>query len=276
MEIMEIIKDSLTFPVNNLKSLAIYIIITFALGILIAGGLVSSISSFNDGMFAVLAFIFFVLVVLVGFILAGYEIDIIKTGIIQADEAPNFSWKNDLVRGIKAIIVAIIYFIVPAIITIFTAMITNVPGQIVDITKYVTDTAVNTNATVVASSALDMVPPEVMAGLAGSVSLTVLVAVVLFVIFSFFQYMANARLANTDSLAEALNIPEAFRDIRRIGIAKVVAVVVLLFIVSMVVNGIITVAGQYVPYISILSIIATPFLMFAMNRANGLLYSDIT
>ena len=275
MEITEIIKDSLMFPANNLKALAIYIAITFVMGILVAGGIFSALGIQNSALYGILSFILFIIAILVGFILSGYEIDIIKTGIEFEDLAPDFDWKADLIRGIKAIIVAIVYFIIPAIITLIVAFITNVPGNIVNMTQYINQTAVNANGTVVANSLLEMVPDSVMSGLVGSISITLLVAAVLFIIFSFIQVMANSRLANTDSLGEALNIPEAVKDISRIGVGKVIATIILVFIVALVINAILSAVYQQVPQLSILNIIVTPYIMFFTNRATGLLYSDI-
>lgn len=275
MEITEIIKESFIFPANNLKALAIYIAITFVMGILIAGGIFSALGIQNSALYGILSFILFIIAVLVGFILSGYEIDIIKTGIDLEDLAPDFDWKADLIRGIKAIIVAIVYFIIPAIITLIVAFITNVPGNFVNVVQYVNQTAVNANGTVVANSVLEMVPDSVMSGLVGSISITLLVAAVLFIIFSFIQVMANSRLANTDSLGEALNIPEAVKDISRIGVGKVLATLILVFIVSLVIGAILSAVYQQVPQLSILNIIVTPYLMFFTNRATGLLYSDI-
>ena len=275
MEITEIIKESFIFPANNLKALAIYIAITFVMGILVAGGIFSALGIQNSALYGILSFILFIIAVLVGFILSGYEIDIIKTGIDLEDLAPDFDWKADLIRGIKAIIVAIVYFIIPAIITLIVAFITNVPGNIVNVTQYINQTAVNANGTVVANSVLEMVPKSVMSGLVGSISITLLVAAVLFIIFSFIQVMANSRLANTDSLGEALNIPEAVKDISRIGVGKVLATLILVFIVSLVIGAILSAVYQQVPQLSILNIIVTPYLMFFTNRATGLLYSDI-
>ena len=145
MEIMEIIKDSFTFPANNLKALAIYIVITFVLGILAFGGVVTFLGVQSSAVYGILSFILFIIAIIIGFILAGYEIDIIKTGIDLNEVAPDFDWKNDLIRGIKAIIVAIVYFIIPAIITLIVAFLTNVPGNIVNVAGYLNQTTMNAN-----------------------------------------------------------------------------------------------------------------------------------
>ena len=275
MEIIDIIKDAFTFPANNLKELAIYIVITFVVGIFVAGGLITAIFTVNSAAYLVVSAILFIIAIVVGFLLAGYQINIVKTGIEKEEFAPSIDFKNDLIKGIKAVVVSIVYFIIPAIITLIVAFLTNVPGNVVDFMGYFTQTITDTNGTVVSNSIFEMVPQQVMANLAGSISLTILVAVVLFIIFSFLQYMANARLANTDSLGEALNIPEAFRDISRIGYGKVIATVILVLIIVIAISGILSLIYQQVPVLSVINIVVSPFLMFAMNRANGLLYSDI-
>ena len=275
MEILDIIKDSFMFPANNLTALAIYIAITFVVGILAGIGAAVGALAANSGAFVIVAAIMFILALVVSFVLAGYEVDIVKTGIDLEDVAPSIDFKNDLVRGIKAIIVAIVYFIIPAIITLIVAFLTNVPGNVVNVMGYVNQTVANSNGTVVANTVLEMVPKDVMGNLVGSLSITLLIALVLFIIFSFFHYMANARLANTDSLGEALNIPEAFRDLSRIGYGKVLATVILMVIIVSAITGILSFVYGKIPMLSILNIIVTPFLMFALNRANGLLYSDI-
>lgn len=275
MEIIDIIKDSFMFPANNLTALAIYIAITFVIGILAGIGAAVGALAVNSGAFVIVAAIMFILALLVAFVLAGYEVDIVKTGIDLEDVAPSIDFKNDLVRGIKAIIVAIVYFIIPAIITLIVAFLTNVPGNVVNVMGYVNQTVANSNGTVVANTVLEMVPKDVMGNLVGSLSITLLIALVLFIIFSFFHYMANARLANTDSLGEALNIPEAFKDLSRIGYGKVIATVILMVIIVSAITGILSFVYGKIPMLSILNIIVTPFLMFALNRANGLLYSDI-
>lgn len=275
MEIIDIIKDSFMFPANNLTALAIYIAITFVIGILAGIGAAVGALAANSGAFVIVAAIMFILALVVSFVLAGYEVDIVKTGIDLEDVAPSIDFKNDLVRGIKAIIVAIVYFIIPAIITLIVAFLTNVPGNVVNVMGYVNQTVANSNGTVVANTVLEMVPKDVMGNLVGSLSITLLIALVLFIIFSFFHYMANARLANTDSLGEALNIPEAFKDLSRIGYGKVIATVILMVIIVSAITGILSFVYGKIPMLSILNIIVTPFLMFALNRANGLLYSDI-
>jgi succinate dehydrogenase/fumarate reductase cytochrome b subunit len=112
-------------------------------------------------------------------------------------------------------------------------------------------------------------------GFLTSLMITGAIAFVLFVIFEIIQTMAESRLANTDDLKEALNIPEAFRDIGRIGFGKVIAVIILIVVVIAVINAVLNGLNDFINGISILSIVVTPYLTFFAARATGLLYSDI-
>ena len=87
--------------------------------------------------------------------------------------------------------------------------------------------------------------------------------------------MGTARLANTGSLSDAVNVVEAFKDITRIGVGKVIAVILLSIIVVAVINGVLGYVYGQIPQLSIISIIVAPYLAFFTNRVTGLLYSDI-
>ena len=109
------------------------------------------------------------------------------------------------------------------------------------------------------------------------VSLTIVgcVALLLYIIFLVIQIMASARLANTNSLSEALNIVESFKDIGRIGWGKVIASIIIIVIINFVINLVISIIDIYVPAFSIVSIVIVPYLLFFFARVIGLLYSDI-
>ena len=277
MEILDIIKDAIIFPSQNLDKLAIYIVLTFVVGILFVGGIAMSVFSFMDAAYlAIIGVILFILGIIVALILSGYQLGILKTGIDLNDEAPSFDWKNDLINGIKLLVVSIVYFIIPAIIILIVGLVTNLPGSISNIMK---EAAVApANATAMANStgvAVNTVSQSTIAAFTTSLAITGLVAIVLLIIFAFIATMGQARLANTGSLGQAINIPEAAKDLARIGIGKVVAVIILVAIVMAVINGILGQIYGQVPQLSILSIIVTPYLAFFSQRASGLLYSDI-
>jgi len=164
--------------------------------------------------------------------------------------------------------------LIPALIVLVVGYVTNVYGDIMTVASGILAEAQGTylgTSSVIAYDAMS----QAMVNLVFSLTTTIAVAVVLFVIFSFLQTMAEARLANTDSLGEALNVFEAAKDITRIGVGKVIALVLLVIIIICVIEMILSAIYSYVPLLSILSIIVSPYLVFFAQRAVGLLYSDI-
>ena len=277
MEILDIIKDAFIFPTNNLEKLAIYIVLTFVVGLFIVGGaILTALGIMDTSYLSILGVILVIVGIILSLIISGYQLGIMKTGIDLDDEAPSFEWKKDLINGIKLLVVTIVYFIVPAIIVFIVGLIANVPGSI---TKFMQEAAVNpANATAMSNStgiAMDAVSMSTMTALETSLAITAIVAIVVFIIFAFIQIMGEARLANTGSLGEALNIPEAAKDIKRIGFGKVIAVLLLMVIIVAIINGVLSYVYGRIPELSILSIIVTPYLAFFTQRATGLLYSDI-
>ena len=277
MEILDIIKNAFIFPSQNLEKLAIYIVLMFVVGLLIGGGAILAVLSIdNQFVLAIVGVILFILGIILSFIISGYQLGILKSGIDQVDEAPSFDWKNDLINGIKVLVVNIVYFIVPAIIVAIIGLITNIPGNIAKVAE---EAALSpANATAMANStgiATQAISDATMSGLITSLAITGIIAVVIFIIFAFLVTMGESRLANTGSLGEALNIPEAFRDLTRIGIGKVIAVILLTVIVVAVIEAIFGYVYGRIPQLSILSIVVTPYLAFFTQRATGLLYSDI-
>jgi hypothetical protein len=88
--------------------------------------------------------------------------------------------------------------------------------------------------------------------------------------------MAEARLANTGSLREALNIYEALKDIKRIGVGKFALIVILIGILFVIIEILLLIAISYYPFLFIIVyIVLTPYQILVSQRAIGLLYSDI-
>ena len=274
MEIMDIIKEAFIFPSQNLEKLVIYILLTFVVGILVAGGIFSAVfGAVNNSAYLIITFILAIAAIAVSLVISGYQVGILKSGIDQVEDAPSFDWKNDLVTGILLLVVSIVYFIIPIVIIAIVALITNIPGQIIDVSQQIALAPANTTAAGV--SVFSTVSESALASLGTSIAITSIIGIVLIIIFAFLYTMGEARLANTDDLGEALNIPESFRDISRIGFGKVLGVVLLMVIIIAVIQAILGYLYGQVPALSILSIIVTPYLTFASQRATGLLYSDI-
>ena len=186
---------------------------------------------------------------------------------------PDFKWWQSFGTGLNKLIVTIFYFLVPALIIVAIALATNVIGGITALTQGITTLVSNviTGDVVAASDAIYHASLPLMV----SVSITISLAMILLLIFSFFQAIGEARLAHTGSLKNALNIIGAARDIKRIGLGKLILLSVLLYVIITIIQFILTIFFNQLPVLSILFIIITPYLELFGQRSLGLLYSDI-
>lgn len=277
MEILDIIKEGFIFPSQNLDKVAIYLVVTLVVGLLAVTGIFSFVISLIDQQISALGIILCILGILVSFIISGYQLGLLKSGIDQDPEAPSFDWVKDFINGIKLLIVNIVYFIIPAIIVLILTFVTNVPGNIMNLFQQAAlspadlTTVANSTGTAVQSISAQSAFVSVLS----SVSIVLVIGFVLFIIFAFLSTMGQARLANTGSLGQAINIIEAYNDIIKIGVGKVIAVILLIAIVGIVINSILTFLITYMPQLSILTIVVAPYLVFFTQRATGLLYSEI-
>lgn len=273
MDVIEIIKDAFVFPSKDIKILLIYFLLSVLAGAFLTIGTLVYVLGFITPQCFLWGGLAVIISMLIGWVTYGYLISVIKSGIDRDDAVPEFEWWDNFITGFNNFIVTIVYFIIPAFITVVVGYLTNIYGNFMILYRavYLQAALVYKGASTIAFGAIS----QAMANLAISLAVTLAVALVVFVIFSFFHTMAQARLANTDSLFEALNVFEAAKDITRIGVTKVIILILLVIIIISVIEAILSAIFSYVPLLSILSIIITPYLIFFAQRAIGLLYSDI-
>ena len=110
-------------------------------------------------------------------------------------------------------------------------------------------------------------------------TLGAIVGILLIIVFAFGLLMGICRLAKTGELSEALNIPEAIKDLSKVGILKILAIIVIFIVLAIIVSLIVTVfaqLGDIGTFIgALINGIANVYLLFFYNRAVGLAYSDI-
>lgn len=275
MEIMEIIKEAMVFPSKDIVKLAVYIALSVVSVLLGAFGIIyMAIGVASQSFWIIIGVIAFIAALIVGFVTTGYIVSIIRSGIEHEESAPQFMWKENLVTGVKFVVLNIVYFIIPGLVVLILGWVTNLFGMasIMFTRMMYASMAAPANATVTIA---DVVPQSMIISFGNSLIIVGIIGFILFVIFGFLETMGQCRLAKTDSLGYAVNIPEAFRDIGRIGFGKVIGLTVLIFVIILVINSIISGLNAYITGFSILSIIVTPYLSFFAARASGLLYSDI-
>lgn len=126
MELGEIISDALVYPFQNIKALILYIILGIILGIAISGTVVAVAAGMvAQNALAVIGsgIIGIIIALVIGFVISGYELDIVKYGINRDAGAPGIDFVRQFINGVKLFVVHIVYFIVPIIIGAILAVI---------------------------------------------------------------------------------------------------------------------------------------------------------
>ena len=122
MNVSEIIKDAFVYPFHNIKALLIYVILGI-IGAILAGASVLSIATAltTGGITSVAltgaSIAGVVVFVLIMFLTSGYTLDIIKYGIERRDDGPGIEIGRQISNAVKLIVVDIVYYIIPIIIT---------------------------------------------------------------------------------------------------------------------------------------------------------------
>ena len=99
MEIMEIIKDSFLFPSKNLGTFSIYVVLSVLVATFTFGGIFSYLLGFIGSEYILIGGLTLVFAMLIGWVMSGYEISIIKSGIDLDDEIPEFKWWDNFITG---------------------------------------------------------------------------------------------------------------------------------------------------------------------------------
>lgn len=125
MQISEILKDSIIYPTKSIKSSSVFMILAVIVGVLsvVAFNLEIFEGTLNTGI-KIGLMIFVLLISLVMFFLTqGYSLDILKESIQKSNETPNFSISRQLANSRKILIVNIVYFIIPSVVSFFLGVI---------------------------------------------------------------------------------------------------------------------------------------------------------
>ncbi len=235
MEIGEIIKDAAMYPINNIKALVIYAVLSIiaALALVFTGvGFIgaSQSSGAAAGGLGILGIIGIIIAFAILLLIVGYMLDVIKIAIMREDGAPEIEPARQIVNGVKLIVLSIIYLIIPIIIMAILGAIN----------EYLS-----------------------------------IIGFILLIVFALLLLIAQCRFAKTESLGDALNFGEVINDIKEIGIVKVIAVLIIVAVIGFILNLIGSGIGQVSEIVgSILTSLFTLYCAFLQNRAYGLLYSD--
>ena len=127
MNVGGIISDAVAYPFHNIKALLLYIVLSVIAALIAGASIISIVAAFSTkGLggiaFAGLGIAEVLIFVLVLFLIQGYALDIIKFGIERRDDGPGIDIIRQIANAIKLVIVDVVYYIVPVIITAILAL----------------------------------------------------------------------------------------------------------------------------------------------------------
>lgn len=276
MNITELFKDVFNYSTRDWGKVLILGALIF--GILILA-LITGISAIF-GQIAVVAIIGIItglFAIIVGLIYNGYGLTVIRDTIINRNISiagkeptlPEFKWSENIIDGLKVLILTILYMIIPAIVGIILAYGLGVFSDVVVINQTMNiynQTGAHLPYTFSTIS---------MGGSAGfSIAIVHTVTVLLAIIFTLFATIAMARLAETGRLGSIIEFNEIINTISKIGWGNYIIWFILLYIIV----TLISLIAALIIFIPILGIIIylfiiPAFLIIFKSRAIGLIYN---
>lgn len=272
MDITEIIKRAIVFPSKNLEILSIYAILSVLAGAFAVQGVITFLFGIIDIANFVIGATYIAIAIIIGIITRRISLQCVKSGIELQEKIPDFKWWGNWGLGLKKIVITIFYFIVPALIVIFIALITNVYGNFINIFQAIT---LQISPILMGNITAEDAITQASFPLFVSLAVTLIAGLLIFLVFTFFQVIAEARLAHTDSLMKSLNFISAAKDLKMIGVGKVILLSVLLLVIVSFIEIVLTFVFDHLVVLSILNILITPYIALFGQSAMGFLYSDI-
>lgn len=249
MNISEIFCNSFKYPFSDIKKFAIFgiIVVLATINLAIANSILQII-------FNVVSFVAVILV-------WGYGLNVVKCGFKESNELPDFNFKINFVNGLKLFVLQCCYYIVPLILVYITAYFSGFLQALVDLANSYFETGVYSFSNVFLTS----------------MTITIIVAIVLFIVFALFANIGMARLAKYDDIFEGINISKVFKDLKKIGIAKTIGWLIVLVIIGFILMLIGVGISIVIPVVGsiIASFIVISYLYLFYYRCVGLLYSNI-
>ena len=252
MDVGEIVSDAIKYPISDWKKivmLGIIIVISSISSLAIAAGIT------NGTIVMGLSIIGF----LVGLLVSGYILRIIKASLTGVSEIPDFdSWPDMFIDGIKVLVVGIVYSI-PAILIIVISVAA---------------------AAVVSLGISELSNPSAAVGLLMGAGIGGIIAFLYLLIIIPMIAMAIANMAYNDSIGAAFQFSEILNKIGSIGwgnlIIWYIVMIVLYFVMAIIggiISGILGIISQIIGSV-VLFLFIMPYIYMFVARSVGLEYNS--
>ncbi|AEG19088.1 DUF4013 domain-containing protein [Methanobacterium paludis] len=249
MDVGGIVSDAIKYPISDWKKILMLGIIIVISSI---SGLAASIGTTNSGVLTVLGIIGF----LVGLLISGYILRIIKASLAGVSEIPDFdSWPDMFIDGIKVAVVGIVYAI-PAILVII----------------------ISVAAAAISLGISELSNPSAAAGLLMGAGIGGTIAFLYLLIIIPIIAMAIANMAYNDTFGSAFKFNEILNKIGSIGwgnlIIWYIVMIVLYFVMALIgaiISSIFSIISPVVGSV-VLFLFIMPYIYMFIARSVGLEY----
>ena len=243
MEIGDILSKSFKYPLNNgtqfMKVAVLYLLLIVPIFFSIL-----MIIFANSSAILVSAIITIICYLIFALIMGGYFLSVMKEGISSSNLMPEYDFSKNIVDSLKVWVLGLLFSLIPGIIIGILLLI---------VTKF------GSSETVF-----------------GGIICIAFIALILEIIFCMLLSISLLRLANYDSLSEALNFSAIKEDLKAIGIGNLIVLLVVLGIIS---GAILFITGFliFIPIVGIIIYVMfiVPYTYLAVCYGLGLMYSEI-
>ena len=255
MDIGDIIKDAIYYPINDkdrfIKLAIPNLILGVLLGIMTILGMNMTNTSYDaayslymtTGLFAILMFIVMIVVLVID---SGITVDVIRNTINNNNILPDLNIADDLLMGLKSFIVIFLYVFIPLVIYIFIIAIF---------------------AALVGSS--ENSPIALL-----MILLTIIVYVLMFIVMLLMPVILGT-LAKTNSISQSLQVNDVWNSAKEIGLLNLFILAILIGVIGFVIS----LVGTFLSIIPVIGVIITmgliyTYLMLFNARCYGLIFNN--
>lgn len=259
MGVLDILVDSLDYPLRDWKKYLILGIFLFIMRYVETFASIRPIS---------LLVMFIVLILEI--VIFGYICSVIASAIRHKKDIPSFSFVENIVDGLKYLVLGIVYTIIPFVLFYIMLISSGSNSAIIQLLQ-----ASNPYFTVLGFPTGDLFSGFINGITQSSYTMTFIILFILGLIFSFFFVMSLSRMVDTESLKEALNFRAVLKTMKTIGWGTYITwfIVISLYLIMF---GCIRILLGLIPYVGLLvaCLVIFPYTILFASRAIGLVYKQ--
>lgn len=277
MNVTEIIKESIQYPISNLNKF-------FKIGILALIMTIMPLLPVYFSNFAGIQSIGSFISFFISLILLGFLLSVIKVTVEGHDEIPHLESFQNVYDGLKTWVISIVYFVIPTVIVLIVASILGVFDDFIVIFGVIANSGTLTNpgfsystsSSAVMSNLTATLPSNLLANIWTGIAITGILAICLFILFSLSYYMALARMAEHGTLFSGAKVNSVMDSLGNIGWEKYIIWYILVFVIMTVLGMVIGLISTVIPYVGlyVAALFITPFSILFLGRSIGLIYKE--